>query len=91
MLFNMRYEELLQRNEWIKKSAEIIQRDAFKCQKCGSIGYHSMSIYICKDFQDLDGVFDRWSFNGLSFSAFIEKERASSSNYEKCIKSSVNF
>lgn len=33
----MRYEELLQRNEWIKKSAEIIQRDAFKCQKCGSI------------------------------------------------------
>ena len=85
----MRYEELLQRNEWIKKSAEIIQRDAFKCQKCGSIGFHSMSIYICKDFQDLDGVFDRWSFNGLSFSTFIEKEKASSSNYEKCIESSV--
>lgn len=80
----MTYSELLQQREWVEKSASIIQRDAFRCQKCGSIGYHSMSICICKDSHDLDHMFEGWTFNELPFSSFIEKERNSFSDYEKC-------
>ena len=86
----MTYSELLQQREWIDKSASIIQRDAFRCQNCGSIGYHSMSFCICKDSRDLDHMFEGWKFNNHSFSTFIEKEIESSSKYEKCIKSSVS-
>lgn len=80
----MTYSELLQQREWIAKSASIIQRDAFRCQKCGSIGYHSMSFCICKDSHDLDQMFEGWTFNELPFSSFIEKERNTSSQYQKC-------
>ncbi len=93
----MSYSELLQQHEWIEKSASIIQRDSFKCQKCGSIGFHSMSMCICKDSQELDGFFDGWTFNGLSISTFLERERRSFDDYtprynpdfEKCYKSSI--
>lgn len=90
----MSYSELLQKREWIEKSASIIQRDSFKCQKCGSIGFHNISMCICKDSQELDGFFDGWTFNGLPFSAFIEKERQSSSNskqYKLSVKPIYTF
>lgn len=78
----MTYSELLQQHEWIDKSASIIQRDSFRCQKCGSIGYHALSMYICKDSQDLDKLFEGWTFNGLLFSVFIDKEIQNHSNSE---------
>lgn len=78
----MTYSELLQQREWIEKSASIIQRDSFRCQECGSIGYHSMSMYICKDTQDLDKIFEGWSFNGLLLSEFINMEIQNHSDSE---------
>ena len=87
----MTYSELLQQREWIEKSASIIQRDSFKCQKCGSIGFRSMSFHICKDLVEIDRLFDGWKFNGLTFSEYIDKEMKSYPKYEKLyVKNFVN-
>lgn len=77
----MNYSELLKKREWIEKSASIIQRDSYKCQMCGSIGFHSMSLYPCKDYKELDCLFNGWDFNNASFSIFIDKEIQAFTNH----------
>ena len=76
----MNYSDLLKKSEWIKKSASIIYRDSYKCQMCGSLGFHSMSLYECKNLKELDNLFNDWSLNNVSFSTFIEKEIQAFSN-----------
>ena len=78
----MKYSDLLQKRDWIEKSASIIQRDSFKCKNCGSVGFHSMSLYICKDSVELDNIFKGWEFNNLTFSSFIDREIKAVGNFE---------
>jgi hypothetical protein len=70
----MSYSDLLKKREWIEKSASIIQRDSYICQKCGCLGFHSMSLNSYKELKELDNLFSGWSFNNVSFSTFIDKE-----------------
>ena len=82
----MTYSELLQKREWIEKSSSIIQRDSYRCKECGSMGFRSMSAYICKTAQELDNLFDGWMFKKSPLSTFIDEETQSSSNYDECDK-----
>lgn len=73
----MSYSDLLQNDNWIKKSNSIIQRDYFRCQECNTLGYHSRSLFCCKDSTEIDRMFSGWKFNEHSISSFIDNERES--------------
>lgn len=45
----MTYTELLQQPEWFEKCAEILNRDHYKCQKCGKIGFHNSPAFMVVD------------------------------------------
>lgn len=50
----MTYTELLQQPEWFEKCAEILNRDHYKCQKCGKIGFHnSPAFMVVNDLADI--------------------------------------
>lgn len=69
----MTYIELLQQNEWHQKCQEILDRDKFRCQDCGSIGFHNKAGAIrLKSIEELDSFFPNWEYNGLPLSKIVE-------------------
>ena len=70
----MTYKDLLLENDWQLKCNEILNRDHYICQDCGSLGFHNggnfISLYCVSE---IDSLLKDWRFNGLSFSEFIGK------------------
>ena len=51
----MTYTELLTKPEWFQKCNEILNKDKFTCQVCGSIGYHNNHSFMSFDnIEDID-------------------------------------
>ena len=82
----MLYSELLQQQEWDEKTLHILQRDFHRCQKCGNMGFHKNSLYICNSSKEFNTFFDGWSVENLSFAAFIDKEIKTQTEFEECDK-----
>lgn len=78
----MTYIELLQQNEWHQKCQEILDRDKFHCQDCGSIGFHGGCHLPFNTFEDIDQLFDSLIFNDESFSSCLEKTLTKSKRVE---------
>lgn len=69
----MTYIELLKQNEWHQKCQEILDRDKFRCQDCGCIGFHNKAGVIrLKSIEELDSFFPDWTYNGQPISRIIE-------------------
>lgn len=78
----MGYSDLLQKDEWFDKAARIIERDSYRCQRCGKLGYHASSFLKFRDVSELDKLLKGWSINGNPFSFFLKKEISDTSAYE---------
>lgn len=83
----MVYSDLLQKDEWFEKAARIIERDSFKCQKCGKLGYHGTSFKKFYDLTEIDEIFNGWRINNVPVSSFIDAELHNETEY----KHSSNF
>ena len=78
----MNYSEQLQQDEWLVKAAKIIERDSFKCQKCGNLGYHGTSFKKFYDLNQIDEVFNGWRINNVPVSSFIGAELHNETEYK---------
>lgn len=68
----MTYSELLQQKEWHQKCQEIIDRDKFRCQDCGCLGFHSHGYTLLSSLHDVDNLLVDWRFKDKLFSEYIE-------------------
>ena len=71
----MTYTELLQKEEWKEKSNEILQRDKYKCQKCGSYGFHNDTIYVTDSFNEIVSMLSKDVLEGESLSELLKQTR----------------
>ena len=68
----MTYLELLQQNEWHQKCQEIHDRDKFRCQDCGCIGFHNKAgIIRLESIDELDTLFPNWAYDGQPISKIV--------------------
>lgn len=78
----MSYDELLEQPEWQVKCSKIIQRDQYRCQKCGRIGFCNMPVFakaedmsviyeLTKKYRYLSNVFNL-TFKELCDAGFID-------------------
>ena len=69
----MTYTELLQQREWHQKCQEILDRDKFRCQDCGNVGFHNESGYLrLRSVAKFDELFPHWSFDGQTLSQYLD-------------------
>jgi len=68
----MTYPELLQQNEWHQKCQEILDRDKFRCQDCGCLGFHSYGYTLLNTLQDVDNLLSNWRFKDMLLSEYID-------------------
>lgn len=70
----MTYKDLLLENDWRLKCNEILNRDHYICQDCGSLGFHIGGNFISlSSVSEIDSLLKDWRFNSFSFSEFIGK------------------
>lgn len=69
----MTYSELLQKREWHQKCQKILDRDKFRCQDCGNIGFHNDSGYLrLSSVAEFDELFPHWSFDGQTLVQYLD-------------------
>ena len=69
----MEYTDLLKQREWQQKCSRILNRDSFRCNDCGNIGFHNSidSIMEINNLEEVDKLLNEWRFDGLHFSEFL--------------------
>lgn len=69
----MKYRELLTQKEWFEKCNHILQRDKYRCQDCGSFGYHNSTVYVTESLTEIDSIVNEKILIGDKFSSLIEQ------------------
>lgn len=73
----MTYNELLKQKSWYEKCVEILHRDKYRCQKCGTLGFHNNTYYECQTVDELDSLLKGILIANDKPSAFFDKIRKS--------------
>ena len=60
----MKYEDLLEKDEWEVKRYEILARDNYTCQDCGCRGINNDIFFPISSISDLDILLPDCLFNG---------------------------
>lgn len=80
----MLYKNLLLQKEWQLKCNEILNRDHYKCQDCGSLGFHNGGNFMhFSTIQDFNKQFEDWRINGQSLSDFLQTNKIPIQNVVK--------
>lgn len=69
----MAYTELLEKKEWKQKCSEILNRDKFTCQDCGSIGYHNDTFVTLYNVKLVDFIFPKSLFFDNTFNYLLKE------------------
>ena len=56
----MKYEDLLEKDEWEVKRYEILARDNYTCQDCGCRGINNDIFFPISSISDLDILLPDW-------------------------------
>lgn len=69
----MTYNELLKQESWYEKCVEILHRDKYRCQKCGTLGFHNNTYYECETADELDSLLKGILIKDDKPSVFIQR------------------
>ena len=67
----MKYEDLLEKDEWEVKRYEILARDNYTCQDCGCRGINNDIFFPISKISDLNKLLPDILLNGDNLESFL--------------------